>query len=76
MTEVIVRGTGLFHSYNMLLNLERAVLVNDHQFYNSMFPAFFEQMSPEEREKLDQAFKNKTVKITKGEGDGDAIVTY
>jgi len=66
---------GLFHSYNMLLNLKRAFEVKDKSFMK-MFDGFFETLQDEQmKAELKEAFKKGTVVIEQ-EGYDGAIIKF
>jgi hypothetical protein len=64
---------GLFHSYNMLMNLKRAFEVKDKSFMK-MFDAYFETLQDEQlKAELKEAFKKGTVTIEQEDYDGAVI---
>ena len=79
MKEINYAGTGpngLFHSYNMLLNLKRAFDMKDKSFMK-FFDAYFENVKdPQLKKELKEAFKKGTVVIEPGPGYDDAVIKF
>jgi hypothetical protein len=76
MKELVIKGTGMIHSRNMLDNLAYAYRVKDKQFIKTWFPVLFGNVEAQEQEAIKAAFVSGKMNILDGPNDSDALLEY